>query len=55
VDRAGRLDPEAVLALQTIAFREDWRRVQDALLEYGDISWTRCVDRQRERPTRSRT
>jgi hypothetical protein len=37
VDRAGRLDPQAVLALQTIAFREEWSRVQDALLEYGDV------------------
>ena len=37
VDRASRLQPEAVLALQTIAFREEWSRVQDALLEYGDV------------------
>lgn len=37
VDRASRLQPEAVLTLQTIAFREEWSRVQDALLEYGDV------------------
>jgi hypothetical protein len=37
IDRAGRLRPQAVLALQTIAFREEWSRAQDALLEYGDL------------------
>lgn len=37
VDASRNLDPRAVLALQTIAFRNDWRRVQDALLEYEDI------------------
>jgi hypothetical protein len=37
VDADGLLDPRAVLALQTIAFRRDWSRVQDALLEYEDL------------------
>jgi hypothetical protein len=37
VDTVRRLDPTAVLALQTIAFRSDWSRVQDALLEYEDV------------------
>jgi hypothetical protein len=37
VDTVRNLDPRAVLALQTIAFRSDWSRVQDALLEYEDI------------------
>jgi len=29
------LNKDAVLALQTVAFREDWREVRDATLEYG--------------------
>ena len=37
IDAARRLDPAAVLALQTIAFRADWSRVQDALLEFEDV------------------
>jgi hypothetical protein len=37
IDVIGRLDPAAVLALQTIAFRTDWSRVQDALLEFEDV------------------
>jgi KAP family P-loop domain len=37
VDVGGRLDVGAVLTLQTIDFRHDWRSVQDALLEYQDV------------------
>jgi hypothetical protein len=37
VDVGNALNPGAVLALQTIAFRSDWSRVQDALLEYQDL------------------
>jgi predicted ATPase len=37
VDAHDNLDARALLALQTIAFRSDWSRIQDALLEYGDV------------------
>ena len=36
VDGESSLDANAVLTLQTIAFRVDWSQVQDALLEYQD-------------------
>lgn len=44
------LDKHAVLALQTVAFREDWREVRDATLEYGaafiDAAKRRVLERQ---------
>jgi KAP family P-loop domain len=37
VNAGSELDAGALLALQAIDFRRDWRRVQDALLEYQDV------------------
>lgn len=34
---SGRLDPDVVLTLQTIAFRHDWSQVQEAILAYGRL------------------
>ena len=49
---AGRLDPQAVLALQTVDFREDWERVQDALLAVPrTCSLARCAARSTAKPT----
>jgi hypothetical protein len=44
------LNKHAVLALQTVAFRDDWREVRDATLEYGaafiDAARRRVLERQ---------
>jgi KAP family P-loop domain len=44
------LDKNAVLTLQTIAFRDDWQEVRDAILEYGgafiDAVKRRVLERQ---------
>jgi hypothetical protein len=34
---SGQLDPDVVLTLQTIRFRDDWSHVQDAVLAYGPL------------------
>ena len=37
IDVGNKLNAGAALALQTIAFRTEWSRVQDAMLEYQDV------------------
>jgi hypothetical protein len=39
------LDRDALLTLQTIAFRPDWRAVQDAILAYGQLFINALRDR----------
>jgi hypothetical protein len=34
---SGQLDPDVLLTLQTIRFRDDWSHVQDATLAYGPL------------------
>jgi hypothetical protein len=34
---SGQLDPDVLLTLQTIRFRDDWSHVQDAILAYGPL------------------